>query len=422
MSQAAIITGRGVVSPAGVGIEALWQAVASGTSQVRAETVLDLQGLPVASVSARFPGEALASVDQRWSSSRRSTSEALLWEVIDQALRECRADERPRKRTTLLTTELYESGFEESTRAASYGESLRESPATTQLLAHYRAHPPPPRSGVGSRLTADLAERLDTQLSLAALQCTCATSVRLLCEATRLIQLGRSERVIVAVLSRPVDAPHIAAFARALSLSRWDGVPAAASRPFDQQRSGFVFGEGAAALVLEPESSLSEPNVPALAKVLGWGLAMSYQHFMRPSLLHMVRVMRQALAASGVRPTQIDLVDAMGASTQLGDADEARAIHRVFGSAVEGLRVIAQKSVLGYSSQAAGLLELVGCTQAMREGLVPPLPHCEQQEADLELPICRTAEPRAIGHVLKHAFGLGGQYAAVVLGRAGQTS
>jgi 3-oxoacyl-(acyl-carrier-protein) synthase len=129
----------------------------------------------------------------------------------------------------------------------------------------------------------------------------------------------------------------------------------------------------------------------------------------------MVRVMRQALGASGVDAGEIDLVDSMAASTQLGDAEEARAIHRVFGGELERLRVSAQKSMLGYSVQAAALLELVSCTKAMQAGLSPPVPHCEQQDTDLELPISASAEARPVQHVLKHAFGLGGQYGALVL-------
>ena len=417
MSASVVITGRGAVSPAGVGVMPLWQAVASGTSQVRTETLLDLNGLPLAPVSARFPNVALDEIVGRWSATRRSDGEALLWEVINQALEECHADSRPRARTTLLTTELCESGFESSTPMPSYGEQLRRATDLRSLRSHYAAHPPLPRDGLGSRLSADLARRLDTNLAVMAMQCTCATGLRLVCEAARLVRLGRTDRAIVAVVSRPVDAPQLAAFARALSLSRWEGKAEAASRPFDQQRSGFVFGEGAAALVIEPEKLVGAGETPSFARLLGWGLAVSFQHFMRPSLLHMVRVMRRALEASQLEPQQVDLIDAMGSSTQLGDAEEARAIQRVFGAALDGVSVSAQKAVLGYSSQAAGLLELIGCTQAMQEGLVPPAPHCERQEPELELPLPARAEHRPIGRVLKHAFGLGGQYAALALER-----
>ncbi len=416
MSGRAIITGRGVVSPAGVGIAPLWASVSSGTSHVGAEKLLDLEDLPIASVSARLPESVLGEVLLRWKESRRSDGEALLWEVVDQALRESGADSRPLPRTTLLTTQLFETGFESSTPTPAYGAQLRAA-GGQEPHAHYEKHAPVLREGVASRLVQDLGERLSTELSVMALQATCATGLRLVCEAARLLQLGRTDRVIVAVVSRPIDAVHIASFARALSLSRWDGIPSAASRPFDQRRSGFVLGEAAGALVLEAAPGKAHEQPPSFASVLGWGLAMSSHHIMRPSLTHMVRVMRQALAASGLTPEEVDLVSAMGSSTQLGDMDEARAIHRVFGAELERIRVCAEKATLGYSVQAAALLELISATCAMQAGVTPPLPHCERQDMDIELPVSAQAEERRVDHVLKHAFGLGGHYGALVLRR-----
>jgi 3-oxoacyl-[acyl-carrier-protein] synthase II len=416
MTEGVVITGRGVVSPAGSGVAALWSAVSDGASLVGAETLLELEGLPIAAVSARLPQAALREVTERWASTRRSDGEALLWDVIEQALNESSPDANHQPRTALLTTQLCETGFESSTVSPAYGEQLRAlGGAGDDLRSRYQKAPPIPREGVGSRLYADLSRRLGAPLSVLSLQATCATGLRLVCEAARLIRLGRAERVIVAVVSRPVDALHFAAFSRALSLSRWEGAPFAASRPFDQQRSGFVLGEAAAALVLESEALVRARSAKGIARVLGWGLAMSSAHFMRPSFTHMVRVMRQALAVSGVDAERIDLVDAMAASTQLGDAEEARAIHRVFGADLERLHVSAEKATLGYSVQAAALVELIACTAAMQAGLAPPVPHCDRQDTDIELPLSAVARPRPIEHVLKHAFGLGGQYGALVL-------
>jgi len=416
MSGRAVITGRGVVSPAGVGVEALWSAVVAGQSQVTAETVLDLDELPISAVSARLPEAALASVSERWAGSRRSDAEALLWDVIDQALGEARVEPRPGVKTAFLTTQLWESGLEASLGQPGYGDEVRRAVAAgDELRAAYLKHPPVARAGVGSRLVADLSRRLGTELSVLSLQATCATGLRLVCEAARLIQLGRVDRVIVGALSRPVDALHFASMARALSLSRWQGVACAASRPFDQQRSGFVLGEAAAALVLESEA-LSGPSQPSgIARILGWGLSTSSAHFIRPNLTPMVRVMKQALGTSGIEPSRVDLLDTMGSSSQLGDAEEARAIHRVFGEDLGRLRISAEKSMLGYSMQAAALVELIASTRAMQTGTVPPVPHCERQDTDLELPVSATAERRRVELVLKHAFGLGGQYGALVM-------
>lgn len=409
-----VVTGRGAVTPAGIGIGPLWQAVAAGRSCVGREEYLDVEGLPIAPVSARCRAEDFATLRARHPE-RRCGSEALLWEAVDQALRES-GEDRARS-SVLLTTQVPESGFEWPETSA-YGDELRAAatgPERAAQLRAYTARPPVEREGVGSRWLADLARRIGPELRVLPLHATCATGLRLVCEAARAIRLGRCERAVVAVLSRNVDALHVTAFARALALSRWDGAPAAASRPFDQRRSGFVFGEAAGALIIEAEDAARARGAPIHGRLLGWGMATNLEHFLRTSFKHMVRVMKDALRASEIDPARIDLLDAMGSSSMVGDADEARAIHRVFGDDLGRLRVSAQKAVLGYSSQAAAVVELIAATCALGDGLVPPVPTCEAQESGLELPIGRTAERAALRLVMKNAFGMGGHYTSIVM-------
>jgi 3-oxoacyl-[acyl-carrier-protein] synthase II len=109
----------------------------------------------------------------------------------------------------------------------------------------------------------------------------------------------------------------------------------------------------------------------------------------------------------------------MGSSSPVGDADEARAIHRVFGERLGEIGVGASKAVIGYSSQASALVELVAASCALGEGIVPPVPTCETQEPNLELPISRTARAARLDVMVKHAFGMGGHYGSLVLQRMG---
>jgi 3-oxoacyl-[acyl-carrier-protein] synthase II len=105
----------------------------------------------------------------------------------------------------------------------------------------------------------------------------------------------------------------------------------------------------------------------------------------------------------------------MGSSSPIGDADEARAIQRLFGPQIERIRVTAQKAVLGYSAQVASLLELIAGTCSFSDGVVPPVPTCERQEPGLELPIGRAAIVRKVDFIMKNAFGMGGHYGSLVL-------
>jgi 3-oxoacyl-[acyl-carrier-protein] synthase II len=409
-----VITGRGAVTPAGIGVDTLWSAVQSGRSCVTREDFLEVEGLPIAPVSARCRAEDFAVLGNRHPE-RRSASEALLWDAVDQALVE--SGEHRARATVLLTTQLPESGFEWP-EATSYGDALRATGAGADRAAQLRAYAERPvaaREGVGTPWFVDLARKLGPELRVVPLHATCATGLRLVCEAVRLIRLGRCDRAVVAVLSRNVDALHVTAFARALALSRWDGAPQAASRPFDQRRSGFVFGEAAGALVIEAEDVARARGASSFGRLLGWGLATNLEHFLRTSFKHMVRVMREALQRSELEPARIDLLDAMGSSSMVGDADEARAVYRVFGDDLSRLRVCADKAVLGYSSQAAAIVELIAATCALRDGCIPPVPTCESQESGLELPIAKAPQRAPIGLVMKNAFGMGGHYASLVM-------
>jgi 3-oxoacyl-(acyl-carrier-protein) synthase len=129
----------------------------------------------------------------------------------------------------------------------------------------------------------------------------------------------------------------------------------------------------------------------------------------------MVRVMRQALAHSEVSSQAVQVVDAMGACSPIGDADEARAIQRVFGASLDGMRVTAGKAVLGYSAQVASVLEVIADTCSFSDGIVPPVPTCERQEPGLELPVGREPLARSVDLIMKNAFGMGGHYGSLIL-------
>jgi 3-oxoacyl-(acyl-carrier-protein) synthase len=381
------------VTPAGVGVDRLWGAIRSGRSAIDSETVLDLEGLPLVPVSARIPCSALATIREAWNVPE---DEALLRAVIDQALDESglvesAASARP-GRVAVLTSLQGEMGMDETgTRT-------------------------PQPWGIGSSFYGDLCERLGTAPSLLPVQATCVTGMRLVGEAARLIETDRADCAVVAVASRAITPLYLAAFSRSLSLTRWGGPPSTACRPFDRRRTGTVLGEAAAAVVIESEAAVARRASSPLGRIAGWAAASAIENPIRPSHGSMAKVMRRAIANAGLTPAAVELVDTAGTGSILGDRMEGRAIHQALGDRVPELGITAHKSMLGYTSRASSLVELLADIAAMHASVVPPVPTCEEQHPeDEELPIRTTEQPREFDTVLKNGYGMGGQYTALVL-------
>lgn len=193
------------------------------------------------------------------------------------------------------------------------------------------------------------------------------------------------------------------------------------SRPFDSQHDGFIYGEGAAALLLESREHADRRGARPLATLLGGASALHGSRLTTPSLGGEVRVMRQALADAGRDADQVDLVSAHATSTPLGDATEAEAICEVFGEHTGDVWVNATKALIGHCLGAASAIEAVAAVQQMRYGFIHPNANLKEpipQAAPLRLAPATAVEARP-RLVLSNAFGFGGINTSVVLGEAG---
>lgn len=204
----------------------------------------------------------------------------------------------------------------------------------------------------------------------------------------------------------------------AIVLGEAEGDSARASRPFDAARRGFVPASGAAALVLESLERAVARGATPLAEVLGVGVTNSATRSPTPVEDPMVWAMEQALDEAGVDKTAVNYVAAHATSTPLGDLAEARAIARVFGDHVQGVKVNALKSMLGHLMASSVLVETVAAVQQLRSGWLYPNPHIDRPDPDIEIALCPDrAEPRRVETLMKNAFGFGGVNTACVLGR-----
>ena len=247
----------------------------------------------------------------------------------------------------------------------------------------------------------------------------CAASGHAVGEAARIVRDGSADVVLAGGAEAGVTAIAIAAFARMTALSTRADDPAHASRPFDVDRDGFVFGEGAAALVLERWDRAVARGARIHGEIVGYGRNADAYHITAPSPggEGAAACMQQAIDDAGIQAGEIGHVNAHGTSTPLNDAAEAEAIRKVFGDAAPP--VTSTKGVTGHLVGAAGAAEAVASLLALRNGAVPPTANHETGGGDIMLDIVHgSPRPLAPKPVLSNSFGFGGHNATLIIAPA----
>jgi 3-oxoacyl-[acyl-carrier-protein] synthase-1 len=269
---------------------------------------------------------------------------------------------------------------------------------------------------MGSSLTANLGTMFRIHGQSYSVTSACTTSAHAALIGLDLIRSGRQDRVFVGG-AEDVNPYSASAFDGMGALSSaYNDEPHLASRPLDKRRDGFVFGSGAAVLVLE-ELGIARARGARIRGIFrGAGATGDGHDMVAPSGLGAQASMEQALEDAGVAPEGVDYVNLHGTSTPIGDLVEVEAIRRVFGSRVPVLS--STKSLTGHGLGAAGAQEAVFCLLMMQEGFVAPSINIEDPEpaiADLHVP--RTVERRAIQTVLSNSLGFGGTNCSLVFSR-----
>ena len=245
----------------------------------------------------------------------------------------------------------------------------------------------------------------------------CATSAHALGEAMRLIQRGEADVALAGGAEAPIGFMCIAGFNAIRALSTRNDAPAAASRPFDADRDGFVLGEGAAILLLEELSHARARGARIHAELAGYGATSDAFHMTAPSPEHegAQRCMRLALADAQLEPSEIGYVNAHGTATPIGDIAEATAIERTFGEHARRLPISSTKSMTGHLTGAAGSAEAIISILAMQRDLIPPTINLERIDPAVALDCVPNVARRAsLQAVMSNSFGFGGTNASLV--------
>ncbi len=401
-----VVTGLGATTPLGGDVASTWDGLLAGRSGVRTLTQGWAADLPVhfAASAAVDPSEVMDRVEAR--KLDRTQQFALI------AAREAWADAgEPAVDSTRLAVS-FATGIGGAVTLIESWDTLREkgprrvSPHTIPMIM-----PNGPAAVVGIELGARAG--VHTPVS------ACASGAEAVAQGLEMIRSGAADVVMVGGTEACIHPLPLAAFAAMMALSKRNDEPQRASRPWDKGRDGFVFGEGAAAMILESEEHARARGAKIYAEVAGAGVTSDAHHIAQPDPTGMgaTRAMTAALDDAGVEPHQIVHVNAHGTSTPQGDVAEIKAIRAALGDAADATAVTSTKSMTGHLLGAAGAVESMAVILALYNRLAPPTINLEDKDDEVDLDII-TGEPRRLpsGDIaaLNNSFGFGGHNVALV--------
>jgi 3-oxoacyl-[acyl-carrier-protein] synthase II len=399
------VTGAGVVSPLGAGLEEFHRSLAAARSGIRrlAPEIAGGSGVQVGAVvewdpKPFFKDAEAAQLDRASQFALAAAGQAIAASGLDLP-----SQDRDRVGVS-WGTGMGGAHTQETAFKQVYGaDEWRLRPLTVVMA-------------MSNAAASNVALRHGLRGPFANYSTACSSSAMALGEAMRTIVAGRAD-AIVAGGSEALLAPGVLAAWQALrTLAPLDAAdPAASCKPFDRRRAGLVLGEGAAAFVLEEESRARARGARIHCLLTGYGNSCDAAHMSRPDRDGQVRAMKQALAEAGLAPQDIGYINAHGTATAVGDVVEAQAIHELFGPAARDVRVSSTKSLHGHLLGGAGALEFAAALLAFR-GIVPPTAFLEQPDPACDLRhVAREAEPIAPPRALmSNSFAFGGSNVVLV--------
>jgi 3-oxoacyl-[acyl-carrier-protein] synthase II len=249
----------------------------------------------------------------------------------------------------------------------------------------------------------------------------CSTGAHALGDAGRMIALGDADVMLAGGAESPINRLSVAGFCACKALSTsFNDTPEKASRPYDKDRDGFVMGEGAGVVVLEEFEHAKARGAKIYAELIGYGLSGDAYHITAPAPDGdgAQRCMTMAIKRAGIAPAEIDYINAHGTSTPMGDEIELKAVQRIVGNAAGRISMSSTKSATGHLLGAAGAVEAIFSVLAIRDQIVPPTINLDNPSVETPIDLVpHTPRKREINTVLSNSFGFGGTNASLVFRR-----
>lgn len=413
-----VVTGMGLVTPLGCGVDFVWHRLLEGASGVRRIDTCDVSDLPakIAGIVPRGDKAGELNLDALMpAKERRRMGDFMLYAVA--AAREA----------------LEHAGYRPSTQAERQRAGVMIGSGIGGLPEIERAalalHERGPRRISPFFIPSALVNEASGVVSIEhgfegpnhAVATACSTGAHAIGDAARLIQWGDADVMLAGGTEAAISRLTVAGFSIMGALSTaYNDDPTAASRPWDRARDGFVLGEGSGIVVLEEYEHARRRGATIHAEFMGYGLSGDAHHITAPAPdgRGALRAMRAALQRADLTPDGIDYVNAHATSTPVGDPGEVEAVKTLMQGAAAALSMSSTKSATGHLLGAAGAVEAIFSILALRDQVAPPTLNLHDPSVgrDLDLVPLR-AKPRKIRHVLSNSFAFGGANAALLFGR-----
>src|SRR6266404_909292 len=416
-----VVTGMGLVTPLGIGLDQVWGRLVAGESGIGAIQSFDVSDLP-SRVAGQVPrGDrafGLFNADD-WvpPKDHRRMDEFIIYAMAaaEQAVADAGwkpDDAEERERTGVMI-----------------GSGIGGLPGITEgaITLHERG----PRRLSPFFIPSNLINLASGHVSIRygyrgpnhAIVTACSTGAHAIGDAARLIMLDDADVMVCGGTEAAICRLGIAGFAAARALStNFNDDPPRASRPWDRDRDGFVMGEGAGIVVLEEYEHAKNRGARIYAEVIGYGMSGDAFHLTAPAEdgNGAFRSMRNALKSAHLTPDKIDYINAHGTSTPLGDEIELGAVKRLFGDHSYKLSMSSTKSAIGHLLGAAGAVEAIFAILALRDGVVPPTLNLDNPSPSCDIDLVpKQARERKVTYVLSNSFGFGGTNASLIFAGPG---
>ena len=404
-----LVTGLGAVTPIGNDLPSYWEGLSTGRNGITPVTICDPTDLPVqiaGEVKDFDPTDYLDRKTARRSARFVQFSVAAGKEALDDAGVDLTDPELREQIGVVMATsgDAFDLG-------APYMDMVQKGPhrADPMIITRSGQH-------MGA---ARVARELGLRGPNTTINTACASGTDALGHALNLIRLGQSEALLAGGAEALIGRLALASMGRLGALTRNNEDPEHACRPFDQDRDGFVLGEGAGVLLLESEQSALERGARVYAELAGAGWSFDATDDTAPDPEGESLAMKRAMDDAGIDPSEVDYINAHGTSTQYNDRSETRAVKLALGEEnAYKIAISSTKSMTGHLAAGAGGIEAIAALFAMHYGCIPPTINYETPDPDCDLDIvpneAREADLRV---VLSNSFGLGGQNACVVFRR-----
>ncbi|HNT01451.1 MAG TPA: beta-ketoacyl-ACP synthase II [Candidatus Saccharicenans sp.] len=403
-----VITGIGLVTPLGVGIEANWEALLAGRSGIRTVTRFDLTDFPV-----RIAGEVSNFDVQQFIDKKEARKMDLFVHyaiaAADLAIKDAGID--------LAKLEGENTGVYVGSGIGGLG-SIEDTHRVLLEKGPSRVSPYFIIQTIINEASAHISIRYKARGPNMSNVTACSTGAHAIGESFRMIQFGLADRMIAGGAEAPITPLSLAGFSSMKALSERNDEPEKASRPFDAQRDGFVMSEGAGIVLLEELNAALDRGAKIYAEVAGYGLNGDAYHVTAPSPdgEGAARVMKLAIDEAGISPADIQYINAHGTSTPYNDRVETLAIKSLFGEAARKVAISSTKSMTGHLLGAAGGVEAGLTALTIDRQVLPPTINYEFPDPDCDLDYVpnkpRTAE---VIYALTNSFGFGGTNACLLL-------